>query len=67
MPFFLSVRIVDDVIDSDVKVEGGADGGALGGKKNANRNQKNPVEHIIQYEKDAARFAREFQENMVRF
>lgn len=76
VPFFLSVRIVDDeVVDADGNVESGGAGannsiGAANSgmnNKNENQNRKNPVQHIYQYEQDAAKFARDFEENMVRF
>ena len=65
VPLFLSVRIVDEEINADSKLEGGAYGGNM--TKNENRNKRNPVDHIYQYEQDSAKFAREFEENMVRF
>ncbi len=73
VPFFLSVRIVDDEVNSDVtKTEGstaqvGGPNGLNYEDQNENGHNKNPINHIYQYEQDAAKFAREFEENMVRF
>ena len=77
VPVFLSVRIVDDVTDRQVEAAAGGDGGiGAGGDQgssacnNSNINgsgngSKKPVEHVLyQYERDAAVFAREFEEYM---
>jgi hypothetical protein len=63
VPVFLSVRLIDD-LSGDLQVEDSTD--AIS-KNLENQSKKNPIEHIYQYEKDAAGFAREFEESMVRF
>jgi len=63
IPFFLSVRIVDNDITEEKAIENE-------GEENMNESFytfKKPVETVHRYEKDAAEFAREFEENMVRF
>ncbi len=67
VPVFLSVRIVDDNL-TDGHVESNSDGGERGSNSGNNKNNydsRKPAEHILyQYERDAAVFAREFEESM---
>ena len=65
IPLFLSVRIIDEVpTTSEGKVESKMD---KSNSNDGNKNQSNPTEQVYQYERDAAIFAREFEESMVRF
>jgi len=75
---FLSVRIVDDCSDGQVQAEAAGGTGATGGVQGTagantstiststiDQGTKRPAEHVLyQYEKDAAMFAREFEESM---
>ena len=78
VPVFLSVRIVDDDVLATTNSGGtgttsNTNGGTIHTDVNDKDNmiqdqmEKNPIEHVFQYEKDAAGFAREFEESMVRF
>ena len=69
VPVFLSVRIVEDDVQTDTTVvENKKNGkGTQISDNDGSGSNRSPIDYVRQYEKDSAFFAREFEDNIVRF
>ena len=70
VPIFLSVRIVDTEITASSTGENTSEISNIINEQHTGKNDtalRSSTEHVYQYERDAAKFAREFEDNMIRF